>query len=93
MSDTNIPQDILAMTVEQAIAELETQVAKMEAGGQTLEELTAIFERGILLSKHCREKLGKLERKIQILSRDDGEDGLWEDFDASSGKRQEDIPF
>lgn len=93
MQNSNIPQDILAMSVDQAIAELETQVAKMEAGGQTLEELTAIFERGMMLSKYCREQLAKLERKIQLLTSDNGEEGLWTDFDPSSGKRQDDVPF
>ena len=93
MQNSNIPQDILAMSVDQAIAELETQVAKMEAGGQTLEELTAIFERGMMLSKYCREQLAKLERKIQLLTSDNDEEGLWTDFDPSSGKRQDDVPF
>ena len=93
MSSTNIPQDILAMSVDQAIAELEVQVAKMENGGQTLEELTAIFERGVLLSRHCREQLAKLERKIQLLTADDGGEGAWTDFDASSGRRQDNVPF
>ena len=93
MQKKNLPQDIAAMSVDQAIAELENQVKKMESGGMPLEELTAVFERGVMLSKHCREQLAKLERKIQVLTSGDSGKDEWSDFDASSGKRQDELPF
>lgn len=93
MQKKDLPQDIAAMSVDQAIAELENQVKKMESGGMPLEELTAVFERGVMLSKHCREQLAKLERKIQVLTSGDSEKDEWSNFDASSGKRQDELPF
>jgi len=80
MSDIKIPADIEAMPFETALAELETLVAKMESGGLALEELMAGFERGRLLTEYCRGKLAGLERRITILTRDDGGDGQWSDF-------------
>lgn len=95
MSDTTIPEDIAAMPFEQAIIELESLVAKMEAGGQSIEDLMNNFERGCQLTGHCRKQLSKLERKISLLVNDDGQNGQWTDFDAASGKRidSESIPF
>lgn len=93
MSDIKIPEEISAMPFEKAIAELETLVAKMENGGQNLEDLMNCFERGRYLTEHCRSQLSTLERKIAILTNDDGQDGRWDDFDASSGRRMDDPPF
>lgn len=80
MAEITIPDDIKAMPFEAALAELETLVAKMENGGLPLEDLMAGFERGRLLTGYCRGKLAALERKITVLSRDDGADGQWQDF-------------
>ncbi len=80
MSEITIPEDIQAMPFENALAELENLVAKMESGGLALEELMAGFERGRILTIYCRSKLAVLERKIELLSRDDGGSGQWQDF-------------
>ena len=93
MTDIKIPEEISAMPFEQAIAELENLVAKMETGGQNLDELMKKFERGRYLTEHCRKQLSELERKISILTGDDGKNGQWDEFDASSGRRMDDPPF
>ena len=80
MAEINIPDDVKAMPFETALAELETLVAKMENGGLPLEELMAGFERGRVLTEYCRGKLASLERKITVLSKDDGAAGQWSDF-------------
>lgn len=80
MAEIKIPEDIKAMPFETALAELESLVAKMENGGLPLEELMAGFERGRVLTEYCRSKLASLERKITVLSRDDGAAGEWSDF-------------
>lgn len=92
MSDAKIPEDIAAMPFEKALTELESVVARMEAGGQTLDQLMELFERGRLLTAHCRGKLSKLEQKISLLVKDDGDEGQWTDFDPGSGRR-DDPPF
>ena len=86
MNDVKIPDEIAAMHFEQAIAELETLVSKMETGGLTLDRLMQGYERGRLLTEHCRKQLAELERKISILSGDDGKDGVWKDFDPSGNR-------
>ena len=93
MKAIKIPADIQAMSFEKAVAELETLVAKMEAGSQTLEELTANFERGCYLNEHCRRQLAALEKKISVFSGDpESNSGQWVDFDENEGRRDE-LPF
>ena len=67
-------------------------VAKMEAGGLNIDQLMNFFERGCYLTRHCRSYLANMEKKISLLTRDDGKEGEWTDFDADSGKRNS-IPF
>ena len=93
MENEKIPADIQALSFEEALKELETQVGKLDSGScQTLEELTNCFERSCFLSAHCRNILTKLDKRISVLTRDDGKDGQWSDFDPDSGHR-EDPPF
>ncbi len=98
MSNIPIPEDISSMSFENALAELENLVGKMENGGLALEELMKGFERGKLLTVYCRSKLAVLERKIEVLSRDDGESGQWQDFMPESSRNvaagmDDDPPF
>ena len=92
MSEKQITADIAAMPFEEAVAELEQLVAKMEAGGQNIDQLMNFFERGCYLTRHCRSYLANMEKKISLLTRDDGKEGEWTDFDADSGKRNS-VPF
>jgi exodeoxyribonuclease VII small subunit len=55
---------------ETSLAELEKIVAKLESGDQPLEESLELFEKGIKLSRECRERLSKAERRIEILMKD-----------------------
>ena len=59
---------------ETSLAELEQIVTKLEDGDLPLEESLELFEKGIKLSRECRERLTKAERRIEILMKDaDGE--------------------
>lgn len=59
---------------EANLAELEAIVARLEAGDLPLEDSLELFEQGIKLSRECRERLAKAERRIEVLIRDgDGE--------------------
>lgn len=55
---------------ETSLAELEKIVAKLEDGDLPLEESLELFEKGIKLSRECRERLAKAERRIEILMKD-----------------------
>lgn len=54
---------------EDALSALEKIVAKLEGGDLKLDESLALFEKGISLSRTCRERLDAAERRIEILSR------------------------
>ncbi len=52
------------LTFEQALEQLEATVDAMEAGGLSLQETTALFERGMRLAGYCGDMLSKAELKI-----------------------------
>ncbi len=51
-------------TYEQARAELETVVHKLEAGGVPLEDSLALWERGEELARQCQEWLDGARRRL-----------------------------
>ena len=97
----NVPQEL---SFEAALNELEMLVGKMENGRLSLDELISGFERGQKLAGLCRSKLDNLERKISLLAKDDGNNGVWQDFGtaeshetvsprAAASIQDQDIPF
>ncbi len=54
---------------EQALAELETVVERLEHGELPLEEALRQFERGVELARSCQESLKQAEQKVEILLR------------------------
>ena len=52
---------------ETAIERLEDIVRALEAGTLTLDEAMALFQEGVGLSRHCQQKLGEAEEKIDLL--------------------------
>ena len=55
---------------EKSLDELERIVEQLEAGDLPLEQSLDLFEKGIKLSRECRERLANAERRIEILTRD-----------------------
>lgn len=58
---------------EQSLAELETQVQKIESGDMSLEESLKAFEQGIRLTRDCQKALTNAEQKVQKLLEQNGE--------------------
>ncbi len=87
MSDKTAKSELAKLNFEDALAKLEELVAQMEEGNLPLDQMIACFEQGARLTSLCRGKLDKLEKKIEILTRDDGAAGEWEDFDESSERK------
>ncbi len=58
-------QPIENMTFEQAFAELEDFVRKLEGGDLPLEDSLALFERGQQLAVYCGKMLDDAELKIE----------------------------
>lgn len=54
---------------ENALAELESRVRKLEAGEVTLDEALQLFEEGVSLANSCHEQLDAAEDRISSLSR------------------------
>lgn len=61
------PQSLETQSFEAALSELQTLVDTLEQGELTLEQSLATFERGIALTRTCREALDAAEQKVRIL--------------------------
>jgi exodeoxyribonuclease VII small subunit len=66
MSDTPVEN----LSFEQAMAELEQVVGKLERGDVALEESIALYERGAALKKRCETKLKEAEEKVAAITTD-----------------------
>jgi len=71
------------ISFEQALAELETLVERMESGELSLEESLASFEKGVALTRSCQKALSEAEQKVRILT-DNTSDGDTETFDSDA---------
>ena len=52
---------------EQALAELEKNVKKMESGDLTLEQALATHKRGLELAKFCQQRLEAAQQQVKVL--------------------------
>lgn len=60
------------MPFEQAVAELERIVERLENGDVPLEQAIELFQQGMELSHLCNHKLEQVEQKIEILLEEEG---------------------
>ena len=59
-----IPPDIAAMSFEDALAELEQIVRRLEGGQVKLDEAIISYERGAQLKRHCERKLNEAQQRV-----------------------------
>jgi len=64
MGDLDVPADISAMNFEEALAELEQIVRRLEGGQVKLDEAILFYERGALLKRHCERKLNEAQQRV-----------------------------
>ena len=64
MSETPKETPVQDMTFEEALAELQAVVGKLEAGDVELEASIKLYERGAALKEHCDAKLKAAEEKV-----------------------------
>lgn len=57
--------DIATMSFEDAIAELEAIVKKLESGQGSLDDAVAAYERGAQLKAHCEKRLNEAKLKVE----------------------------
>jgi exodeoxyribonuclease VII small subunit len=71
------PADIQTMTFEQALAELEQIVARLESGQAPLEDSIRMYERGAALKGHCEARLKEANLRVEkIILGADGPRGV-----------------
>ena len=58
---------IAALPFDRALTELQSVVARLEAGGLPLEESIVLYERGVALHDHCARLLTDAELRVQRL--------------------------
>jgi exodeoxyribonuclease VII small subunit len=58
---------------EQALAELEGLVERLERGDLPLDEALQAFERGVALTRHCQTSLQAAQQKVEILLKRSGQ--------------------
>lgn len=62
--ETPPPSDIARLSFEDAIAELEAIVRRLEEGRGKLDDAISSYERGSALRRHCEAKLAEAQAKI-----------------------------
>jgi exodeoxyribonuclease VII small subunit len=70
---TKSQSDVKNLSFEQALAELEAVVRRLEGGGDGLDGSIADYTRGVTLKQHCEAKLKEAQQKIEkIVKNADG---------------------
>jgi exodeoxyribonuclease VII small subunit len=61
------PSEAAALSFEQALAELEKIVSRMESGDLSLEQALAAHKRGLELARLCQQRLENAQQQVRIL--------------------------
>ena len=77
MSEKNI-------NFEYALAELEKVISEVENGSMPLEKMIENISRGAELVRFCQKRLNTLNSKVEMLFKDDGKAGVFEEFDPAT---------
>lgn len=64
-------KSIEKMSFEEALAQLEEIVRKIDTGQEDLENSINSYERGVLLKKHCEEMLRSAKLKIEKITQNE----------------------
>jgi exodeoxyribonuclease VII small subunit len=59
--------ELESLSFEDAFAELESIVQRLEEGDLKLDDAMALFERGMALTAHCNSRLDSAELRVQQL--------------------------
>jgi exodeoxyribonuclease VII small subunit len=61
------PSEAAKLSFEQALAELEKIVARMESGDLSLEQALASHKRGLELARFCQQRLESAQQQVKEL--------------------------
>lgn len=62
-----------ALSFEDALAELEQIVSRLESGQGSLNDAIEAYERGSILKRHCQGKLEEARMRVEKIRLPDGE--------------------
>lgn len=68
MTDPTEAAAIASMSFEDALAELEQIVRRLEAGQVKLDEAIHCYERGAQLKSHCEHKLNEAQQRVDRIA-------------------------
>ena len=60
-------REVSTLSFEEALAELEAIVSRLEQGKGSLADAIADYERGTALRKHCEARLSEAEARVQAI--------------------------
>ena len=63
--EPTLPKDIIGLSFEDALKELEGIVQQLERGQVKLDEAISAYERGASLKRHCEQKLAEAKMKVE----------------------------
>jgi exodeoxyribonuclease VII small subunit len=69
-AEAPLPADIEALSYEEAREQLVAVVSKLEAGGTSLEDSLALWERGEALARRCEEWLEGARKRLAAAHKD-----------------------
>ena len=61
--ESNLPE-IATLSFEEALAELEQIVRRLESGSGKLDDAISAYERGALLKQHCEARLREAQARV-----------------------------
>ncbi len=68
MSKTTDPDSDDKLTFEEAMAELDELVSRMEDGELNLDDSLKAYERGVMLTRKCQQALSQAELRVKTLT-------------------------
>ena len=63
--------DVIKLSFEEAVGELESTVQRLEGGDLSLTEAIALYKHGMILVQHCNDTLDDAELQVQELAQPD----------------------
>lgn len=75
-TDTEADAISEGLSVEDAFAQLQEILDRMDAEGVSLEESFRCYERGMKLIRYCNDTIDRVEKKVRVLSAEGGSDEL-----------------
>jgi exodeoxyribonuclease VII small subunit len=79
-----VPRDSRGPEFEQALAELEGLVERLERGELPLDEALKAFERGVALTRHCQAALQAAQQRVEVLLKRSGQTPALEPFEETA---------